>query len=128
MSLKLILFIAAGGAIGAVGRYMLTVAVTQWTGGDFPYGTILVNVLGSFLLGCLLTAIALDWSPSNELRSMIQVGVLGAFTTFSAFSMDAYQQLSRGDYVGAGLYIGLSVIISILALITGVAVIRQLFA
>lgn len=128
MSAKLILYIALGGAIGAVGRYSATVAVTHWTSSNFPYGTLVVNVVGSFLLGCLLAALSLNWSPSPEFRSLLQVGALGAFTTFSTFSMDAYQQISRGDYMGLALYIGVSVIVGILALISGVALVRQVFA
>jgi len=127
MSVKLLLYIAVGGAVGAVGRYSITVAVTQWTTSSFPYGTMVVNILGSFLLGCLLAALSLNWSPSAEFRSLLQVGVLGAFTTFSTFSLDAYQQISRGDYLGTALYIGISVAIGILALISGVALVRQLF-
>ena len=127
MSIKLLLYVALGGAIGAVGRYTATVAVAQWSDGDFPYGTLVVNTVGSFLLGCLLAALALGWTPSNEFRSLMQVGILGAFTTFSTFSMDAYNQLSRGDYFAASLYIGGSVLIGIIALITGVALIRQVF-
>lgn len=127
MSIKLLVYIAVGGAIGAVGRYSATVVVTQWTDSSFPYGTLLVNTVGSFLLGCLLAALTVGWTPSNEFRSLLQVGVLGAFTTFSTFSMDAYHHLSRGDYLGASLYMGASVILGILALISGVALVRQFF-
>lgn len=127
MSLKMLLFVAVGGAVGAVGRYAVTVSVTQWTDSNFAYGTIAVNAVGSFLLGCLLAALALGWTPSNEFRSLLQVGVLGAFTTFSAFSLDAYSHISRGEYLGASIYIGASVLIGIVALISGVALVRQLF-
>ncbi len=128
MSIKLLTYIALGGAFGAVGRYSATVAVTQWAASSFPFGTMLVNVVGSFLLGCLLAALSLDWSPSPEFRSFLQVGLLGAFTTFSTFSMDAYNQISRGDYIAAALYIGVSVVVGIFALISGVAVVRHIFA
>ncbi len=128
MSAKILIFVALGGALGAVGRYSVTVAVTQWTASSFPFGTVVVNVVGSFLLGGLLAASAVDAPPSPEFRSFLQVGILGAFTTFSTFSMDAYYQISRGDYLGAGLYIGVSVVVGIVALISGVALVRQLFA
>jgi fluoride exporter len=128
MSVKLLFYIAGGGAIGAVGRYSVTVAVTQWTASGFPYGTLIVNIMGSFLLGCLLALLAFNDSMSQDMRVFLQVGVLGAFTTFSTFSMEAYQQISRGDYLGAGLYIGVTVVVGICALIAGVAIVRQLFA
>lgn len=128
MSLKFLLFIAVGGALGAVGRYSVTTMVTQWVDSSFPYGTMIVNILGSLVLGGLLSALALNWAPSTELRSFIQVGVLGAFTTFSAFSMDAYEQIARGHILEAALYIGGSVVIGIMALMAGVALGRQVFA
>lgn len=128
MSLKLLIFISAGGAIGAVGRYMLTVAATQWFGEPFPYGTMIVNIIGSFLLGVLLAAISLNWAPSIELRTFIQVGVLGAFTTFSTFSLDAYQLMAKGEYISSALYIGSTVIVGIVSLFIGIALVRQVFA
>ncbi len=128
MSAKLLLFIAMGGALGAVGRYSVTAMVTQWVNSPFPLGTMIVNILGSLLLGGLLSALALNWTPSPELRSLIQVGVLGAFTTFSTFSMDAYDQISRGEILGAAAYIGGSVVLGIVALMAGVALGRQVFA
>ena len=128
MSVKLLLYIAAGGALGAVSRYSVTVMVNHWLNSDFPYGTLIVNIIGSFLLGCLLSIVALKWSPSPEIRSFLQVGLLGAFTTFSTFSMDAYSQISRGDFLEASIYISVSVVIGVIALIIGVALVRQIFA
>ena len=128
MTLKILLFVAMGGAVGAVGRYSATLAITQWTGGGFPYGTMFVNILGSLLLGFLLAAISLNWSPSPEMRSFLQVGVLGAFTTFSTFSMDAYDQMTKGQYMEMAMYVGGSVIVGILAMVMGVTIGRQLFA
>jgi len=126
MSTKLLLYIAAGGALGAVGRYLSTVLISQWFNSGFPYGTMAVNIVGSFALGCLLSALALEWSPSPEVRSFVKVGILGAFTTFSAFSMDAYNQIIRGEYITAAVYVGVSVIAGIIALIIGVVFVRQI--
>ena len=126
MSAKLLSYIAVGGALGAVGRYLFTVLISQWLNSGFPYGTIFVNIVGSFALGCLLSALALEWSPSHEVRSFVQVGILGTFTTFSAFSMDAYNQIIRGDYITAAVYVVVSVIAGIIALIIGVALVRQI--
>ena len=86
--MKILLAVAAGGALGAVGRYLVITQVGHWFGTGFPLGTIVVNVLGSFAMGLLIESAALFWSPSQELRALLAVGVLGAFTTFSTFSMD----------------------------------------
>ena len=126
MSAKLLLYIAVGGALGAVGRYLSIVLIGHWLNSGLPYGTMVVNIVGSFALGCLLSALALEWSPSQEVRSFVQVGILGAFTTFSAFSMDAYNQIIRGDYITAAVYVVVSVIAGIIALIIGVALVRQI--
>ena len=126
MSAKLLLYIAVGGALGTVGRYLSTVLIGHWLNSGLPYGTMVVNIVGSFAMGCLLSALALEWSPSQEVRSFVQVGILGAFTTFSAFSMDAYNQIIRGDYITAAVYVVVSVITGIIALIIGVALVRQI--
>ena len=126
MSAKLLLYIAVGGALGTVGRYLSTVLIGHWLNSGLPYGTMVVNIVGSFAMGCLLSALALEWSPSQEVRSFVQVGILGAFTTFSAFSMDAYNQIIRGDYITAAVYVVVSVIAGIVALIIGVALVRQI--
>ena len=127
MSIKLLLFIAAGGALGSIFRYSLTALINKWFNSGFPYSTLFINIIGSFALGVLFSALLLKWSPSIEVRTFLQVGVLGAFTTFSAFSMDAYNQITRGDYLGAAIYIGVSVVAGVTALIIGVGLVRQIF-
>ena len=126
--IKMILAVAAGGALGAVGRYLVISAVGQIFGTAFPLGTIVVNVVGSFVLGALTEAMALVWSPSPELRAMIVVGVLGAFTTFSTFSLDVALLYERGALGQAALYIGFSVVLSIGAFVLGLALLRSLLA
>lgn len=128
MSFKLICFIAIGGAIGATGRYVSSTAINQWMASEFAYGTLAVNIIGSFFLGAMLAALSTGWTVSDEVRSMLQVGVLGAFTTFSTFSMDAFNQITRGDYLNASVYVGGSVAFSILALVAGMALTRQFYA
>lgn len=125
---KMLLAVAAGGALGAVGRYLVISTVGQIFGAGFPLGTIVVNVLGSFVLGALTEAMALAWSPSPELRAMIVVGVLGAFTTFSTFSMDVALLTERGALGQAALYVGLSVLLSIAAFFLGLALLRRVLA
>ena len=125
MSMKMILSIAAGGAIGAVARYLSMSAVAHFFGHGFPYGTLVVNVVGSFLLGALVETLALVWSPSEAMRAMLVVGVLGAFTTFSTFSLDVQTLMLRGQYVAAGGYIAGSVILGVAAFLIGLALFRQ---
>ncbi len=125
---KMLLAVAAGGAVGAVGRYLVVSAVGHFFGTGFPLGTIVVNVVGSFVLGALIEALALVWSPSPELRAMVVVGVLGAFTTFSTFSMDVVLLYERGALGQAALYIGASVILSIGAFFLGLSLLRSALA
>ena len=125
---KILLAVAAGGALGAVGRYLVITAVGQIFGTGFPLGTIVVNVVGSFVLGALTEVLALVWSPSPELRAMIVVGVLGALTTFSTFSLDVALLYERGALGQAALYVGASVILSIGGFFLGLALLRSLLA
>lgn len=122
----LLLALAAGGAMGAVARYAVGVAVGRMAHG-FPLATVLVNVLGSFAMGVLVEATARHWSISPELRAMLVVGFLGAFTTFSTFSLDAVTLVERKDWATAAFYVGLSVLGSIAALVAGLRVGRAAF-
>ena len=120
---------AAGGAIGAGGRYLLTGwaerLLSDWLGGGIPYGTLAVNVIGSFLLGILVEILALSLSVSPELRALLVIGVLGGFTTFSAFSMDTVLLLERGELGRAALYVLLSVGLSVGCLFAGLRLMRH---
>lgn len=120
------LVIAAGAAVGANLRYMVTVwATTQW-GTQFPYGTMLINIVGSLLIG-LLAAIFLQRAPANEtLRLLLITGLLGGFTTFSAFSYELYGLISSGNYVGGALYLLGSVGGGLVATVVGMGVGRML--
>ena len=124
--MKIILVIAAGGALGAVGRYAVMVGVGQWTGFASAYGTMAVNIVGSFLLGALLEIMALLWTPSEEVRVFLVVGILGGFTTFSSFSLDTVLLLQRNELGLATLYIGGSVILSVLSFLAGLSLLRQI--
>ncbi len=109
----LILAVAAGGALGAVGRYLLIARFGQWLGTEFPAGTFVVNALGSFLLGVLIALMAHAWSPPPELRVFLTAGVLGALTTFSTFAMDAAYLTHRRAHLGAVAYVLASVGLSL---------------
>lgn len=124
--MKLILAIAAGGALGAVSRHFIAHQAAVWFGSGFPWGILTVNVAGSFILGLIVELLALTWSPGPALRAMIVVGFCGAFTTFSSFSLDVAVLYERGEMLKAALYIASSVIYSIGALFAGMALVRSL--
>ena len=126
--MRLVLYAAAGGAIGTVARHLANVGFGRWLGAGFPWSTLFVNVVGGFLMGAVIEALALRFDGSLELRTFIATGILGGFTTFSAFSMDAVLLMQRGETVAAALYIGGSVVLSILALLAGLWLTRQVLA
>ena len=118
---------AAGGAVGAVARHLLTSQVGHLLGLGFPYGTLIVNVLGSMILGALVEVMALSWSVGNDFRAFLVIGVLGSFTTFSAFSLDTIALFNRGDILPASLYVVASIGLALAAFLGGMAVVRLSF-
>ena len=125
--MKAILVVGAGGALGAMVRYLVFILATRLFGLNFPYGTIIVNVAGSLILGVLIEALALRWDVTAELRLFMVVGFLGAFTTFSAFSMDTAVLYERGRLDLCALYVSVSVVLSVGALFFGMAASRGMF-
>ncbi|MGI9336092.1 MAG: fluoride efflux transporter CrcB [Gammaproteobacteria bacterium] len=91
------LYVAVGGACGAVMRYWAANAAGALVGRDFPYGTLLVNLLGSFLIGLAYVVLVERHESSNELRGLLIAGVLGGFTTFSAFSYETLALLETAQ-------------------------------
>ena len=126
--MKLILAIAAGGAVGALARHFAAAGVMALAGPGFPWGIFVVNVLGSALMGLLVEAFAFGTLVGAELRAFLTVGILGAFTTFSTFSLDAVLLLQRGHTAQALTYIGGSVVLSIAGLYLGMLIGRTLMA
>ena len=124
MNPSVLLAIALGGALGALGRHFVGSLMLHLLGTTFPWGTLAVNIVGSFVMGALVETMALVWSPSQELRALLTVGFLGAFTTFSTFSLDFYVVLQRGEIGLASIYLLASVSLSIGGLIAGLAVMR----
>ena len=114
--------VALGGAIGASCRYLTNVGAMRLLGGGFPYGTVVVNILGSFLMGVLVVAFA--HRGGNQFAPLMMTGVIGGFTTFSAFSLDAVNLYQRGDILLAATYVFGSVAVGIAALIVGMAIAR----
>ncbi len=124
-----LMYVAFGGAAGAMSRYLLADLITRLQTSGFPYGTLTVNVLGSFLMGALVAVIALILpSRGKELNLILAVGFLGGFTTFSAFSMDAYLLMERGLHSQAFAYVFGSVVLSVFALVLGMWLVRSLAA
>ena len=123
--MQMVLAVASGGAIGAVARYWVGGLALRLMGPQFPWGTLTVNIVGSFLMGVLVALLALRTNVSPELRAFMVIGVLGGFTTFSAFSLDVSVLLERKDIVLALLYTLGSVVLSIAALFFGVFLVRQ---
>lgn len=117
--------VALGGAVGSVARYGTMSVIGPWLGGDFPHATLFVNVIGSFIFGGLTETWALVWSPGPELRALIAVGFLGGFTTFSAFSLDSWVLIERGDAAAAALYAVLSVVLSVGGFYAGLSLLRH---
>jgi CrcB protein len=114
------LIVAAGGALGAVSRYVATGWVQDVTGEFFPWGTFFVNAAGSLALGFALVWLQTTVS-STELRQFIAIGFLGSFTTFSTFSYEAVALLRDREWWQAGGYVAGSVALSLLAVVIGMA-------
>lgn len=120
--------VALGGAFGAVMRFLVSTGVYQWLGRGFPYGTLTVNVIGSFLIGLLTEALILQRvAISLEYRSAILVGLFGSFTTFSTFSLETLYLIEQGNFTKAALNIVISVCACILAVWIGLLAGRTMF-
>ncbi len=121
--------IALGGACGAVLRFLVSSGIYQWLGRGFPYGTLVVNVLGSFLIGLLTEALVLQRiAITIEYRSAILVGLFGSFTTFSTFSLETLYLIEQGNLLKAALNIFISICACIFAVWLGLLVGRALFS
>jgi CrcB protein len=122
--MNLVFAIALGGASGAVLRHYAIALWVRVLGDGFPYGTLFVNVLGSFLIGFLMELGALKFQIPLELRALLVTGMLGGFTTFSAFSLDMFKLIETGHAINAALYALASVALSLAALFSAVYIVR----
>lgn len=120
------LIVFAGAGLGGAMRHGVNVATLRLLGPGFGYGTLFVNVVGSFLMGILAAQLALKGEIAQPWRLFLATGVLGGFTTFSAFSLDTALLYERGEIGLTALYIVASVVGSIAALFAGLALVRQL--
>ena len=124
--MSMVFAVACGGAIGAIGRYFISNYFQAVAGNTFPWGTLTVNVLGCAILGVLFTALSSIWSPSQEIRAFLTVGMIGAFTTFSAFSLEVVLMIERAQWVLAGTYIIASVVLCVGVLLLSILGMRTL--
>ncbi|MDG1738496.1 MAG: fluoride efflux transporter CrcB [Paracoccaceae bacterium] len=119
-----VISVALGGAFGAVARYMTGQAVVRFFGVGFPFGTLTVNIIGSLAMGMAFVLLG----QNAKMSPLLMTGFLGGFTTFSAFSLDAYNLYERGETSLAIVYVTASVVMSIAALVAGIAIARGLSA
>ena len=124
--MKQVIAIAAGGALGSVLRFWMSGWVTGMLGRGFPYGTLLVNVSGSLLMGFLYVMLIDKFNASAEWRAVLLIGLLGGFTTFSSFSMETFNLLEAGEISKALMNIILSVAVCLTATWLGVVLGRQI--
>lgn len=124
--MKTALLVAVGGAFGSLGRFYISQTVLKLLGSDFPWATLGINVAGSFLIGIAAGLVAAMNSGAEGLRLFAMVGVLGGFTTFSAFSLETLTLWERGAGLMAFAYIAASVGLSLVAAFGGMTLIRVL--
>lgn len=124
-----LLLVFAGGGLGSVARYLVGMATLRALGPGLPYGTLAVNVIGGFVMGCLAGILAFKGGGDQERwRVLIGVGVLGGFTTFSSFSLETALMIERKQYGVAAGYVAGSVVLAIGALFLGLLAARRIFA
>ncbi len=116
--------VALGGALGSLARYTAGIYAGRWFGTAFPWGTLFINISGSFLIGAFAEAFALRWDAAQATRILLVVGVCGGYTTFSTFSLDVVTLLGRGQILAASTYAVASVLLSVAALYAALHVMR----
>lgn len=126
--MRLLLLASAGGAIGAGARYLVSHAFAARGLVAFPWATLTINVVGCFLMGVLIETLAQRFEGSAELRTFLATGVLGGFTTFSAFSLEFADLFESGETAAAAGYVVASVVLTLIAVFAGLAVTRAALA
>ncbi|MEW6640192.1 MAG: fluoride efflux transporter CrcB [Pseudomonadota bacterium] len=126
MEPQFILAVAAGGALGSVARYLVGVGSGRLLGSAFPWGTLFINVTGSFLIGAFIGLFATKWDLSQTARIFLTVGICGGYTTFSTFSLDAFVLIERGQGLASLAYMLASVVLSVGALVAAIHLVRAL--
>jgi CrcB protein len=126
--MNLLWYVALGSAVGGASRFALSTFVQQRASSAFPFGTLIVNVTGSLILGFVLRYALGSPSVSAEVRALLTTGFCGGYTTFSTFSYESIALIEDGDYRRAAIYIALSVVVSLIATFLGIAAAGQLLA
>ena len=128
MKATILAMVGLGGAIGSMARYLIAgwVQPASWIG--FPYGIFIVNVTGGLIMGIFTEAMALKFHVSPEMRAFLTTGILGGYTTFSTFSLEAGLLIQRHAYGQATAYIAGSALLSIIALFVGLWLVRAVYA
>lgn len=121
-----VLWVALGGALGSAARHGVNVWSGRVLGAAFPWHTVIVNVMGCFAMGLIVGLMALKLNVSTEARAFLTTGILGGFTTFSAFSLDFALLVERKSYGAAGAYAAGSVLLSLVAVFAGLHLVRSL--
>jgi len=124
----MIWYVAVGGAVGSVSRFLLGAFIQQRTGATFPLGTLVINITGSLLLGFVFRYALATGAISPEVRALLTTGFCGGYTTFSTFSYETAALIEDGQYGRAGLYVTLSVVVSLIGAFVGIAAARELLA
>lgn len=124
--MRLLLLIGAGGFLGSISRYLVHLGVGKLLPVVFPYGTLIINIFGSLLIGVIYGLSDRTGTISNEWRFFLATGFCGGFTTFSAFSYETYSLLRHGEYLLSVSYILLSVVLGVLATVAAVALVRSI--
>ena len=121
-----ILWVAIGGALGSAARYLVNVGAGRVFGMGFPWATLIVNIVGCFAMGVLIELMARRLNVGLDARAFLTTGILGGFTTFSAFSLDFALLVERKSYALAGAYAAGSVLLSLAAVFAGLSLVRAL--
>jgi CrcB protein len=124
MNLALVGWVAVGGALGTLARYVGMIGIGRWLGTDFPWAVFLINILGSVVIGVVAGLQALVLNNSDTVRAFVVVGLLGGFTTFSSFSLDIWLLVERGQIATAFIYAIGSVAIGVAGLAVGLYAVR----
>ena len=123
--MKLIVLLGVAGALGALSRYALGGVVQRWTGASFPYGTLVINVLGCLIIGYFMQFALTTDIISPDIRTLVTIGFLGAFTTFSTFSYETTKLLEDGQFVSVILNIAANVGLGLAATLLGTLLARM---
>jgi len=126
VNLIFIMAVAVGGAIGSVMRYLVGIGAGRLFGTDFPWGTLIINITGSFVMGVFAGLFATRWNLPQATRIFLTVGICGGYTTFSTFSLDSFYLIERGELAATAVYMIGSAVLSVGALIGAMHLVRTM--